>query len=68
MKQSITFGGITAAPGTKTCGWAPVLDTDYKLPVTVINGAKEGQSVLLTSAFTAVSILLLKQYSAWRKA
>lgn len=50
MKQSITFGGITAAPGTKACGWAPVLDTDYKLPVTVINGAKEGQSVLLTSA------------------
>lgn len=50
MKQSITFGGITAAPSTKACGWAPVLDTDYKLPVTVINGAKEGQSVLLTSA------------------
>ncbi|MDO4922323.1 MAG: succinylglutamate desuccinylase/aspartoacylase family protein [Phascolarctobacterium sp.] len=50
MKASITFGGITAAPGTKASGWAPVLDTDYKLPVTVINGAREGKSVLLTSA------------------
>lgn len=50
MKQPITFGGLTAAPGTKISGWAPVLDTDYKLPVTVINGAKEGKSVLLTSA------------------
>lgn len=50
MKQSITFGGLTAAPGMKISGWAPVLDTDYKLPVTVINGTKEGKSVLLTSA------------------
>lgn len=50
MKNSITFGGITAAPGTKACGWAPVLDTDYKLPVTVINGSGEGKSVLVTSA------------------
>ena len=50
MKNCITFGGITAAPGTRACGWAPVLDTDCKLPVTVINGAKEGKSVLLTSS------------------
>lgn len=50
MKDSITFGGISAAPGTKAHGWAPVLDTDYKLPVTVINGSKEGKSVLITSA------------------
>lgn len=50
MKESITYGGLTAAPGTKTVGWAPVLDTDYKLPVTVINGSKEGKTVLLTSS------------------
>lgn len=50
MKASITFGGITAAPGTKASGWAPVLDSGYKLPLTVINGAREGKSVLLTSA------------------
>ncbi|WP_455265743.1 succinylglutamate desuccinylase/aspartoacylase family protein [Phascolarctobacterium sp.] len=50
MKQTITFGGISAAPGTRAQGWAPVLDTDYKLPVSVINGSKEGKSVLITSA------------------
>ena len=50
MKESITYGGITAAPGTKSTGWAPVLDTDYKLPVTVINGAKNGKTLLLTSS------------------
>jgi len=50
MKQAITYGGLTAAPGTKISGWAPVLDTDYKLPVTVINGKEEGKTVLLTSS------------------
>lgn len=50
MKKSITYGGLTAAPGEKICGWCSVLDTDYKLPVTVINGCKEGKSVLITSA------------------
>lgn len=50
MKSAITFGGLTAAPGTKVSGWAPVLDTDYKLPVTVINGSGEGKTVLLTSS------------------
>ena len=50
MKQTITFGGLTAVPGTKISGWAPVLETDYRLPVTVINGSKEGKSVLITSA------------------
>lgn len=50
MKSIITFGGITAEAGTKKSGWAPVLDTDYRLPVTVINGSKEGKTVLITSA------------------
>lgn len=50
MKNSVLYGGITAAPGTKYCGWVPVPDTDYKLPVTVINGSKEGKTVLITAA------------------
>lgn len=50
MKDSITYGSLTAAPGTKVQGWFPVLDTDYKLPVTVINGMEEGKTVLLTSS------------------
>lgn len=50
LKETITYGGITANPGEKACGFAPVLDTDYKLPVTIINGEKEGKTILLTSA------------------
>jgi len=49
MKENIVFGGISVAAGEKKQGWAPVLDTDYKLPVTVINGAKEGKTVLITA-------------------
>lgn len=50
MKESITFGGITAAAGTAASGWVEVLDTGYQLPVTVINGEKEGKTVLVTAA------------------
>lgn len=50
MKQKIEFGGISAEPGTKNQGWFPVLDSGYSLPVTVINGAGEGKTVLITSA------------------
>lgn len=50
MKTSTTFGGITANPGERKTGWAPVPGTDCKLPVTVINGAEEGRSILITSA------------------
>ncbi|MDO4206684.1 MAG: succinylglutamate desuccinylase/aspartoacylase family protein [Lachnospiraceae bacterium] len=50
MRKAVTFGGITAEPGTKKSGWAPVLDTDYRLPVTVINGVDNGKTILLTSS------------------
>ena len=49
MKSEITFGGLTVAPGEKKSGFAPVLDTQKTMPLTVINGAKEGKTVLLTS-------------------
>ncbi|MBQ9155744.1 MAG: succinylglutamate desuccinylase/aspartoacylase family protein [Eubacterium sp.] len=50
MKNTITFGGISAQPGHKGTGWTPVPGTDLALPVTVINGEKEGKTVLITSA------------------
>lgn len=49
MKNAITFGGITAAPGQKQCGFAPVLDTGYAFPITVINGSGVGKTVLITA-------------------
>lgn len=50
MKKRIVFGGVAAGPGCKSAGWCPIPGTDYRLPVTVINGAEEGRSVLVTSA------------------
>jgi predicted deacylase len=49
MKKEITYGNLTVAPGEKKSGFAPVMDTEKKMPLTVINGAKEGKTVLMTS-------------------
>lgn len=49
MKQEITYGGLSVAPGAKKSGWAPVLDTEKTMPLTVVNGASEGKTVLITS-------------------
>ncbi len=50
MKKAVTFGGICAEQGTKNTGWTPVPGTEVEFPVTVINGEKEGKTVLITSA------------------
>ena len=49
MKEAITYGGLTALPGTKKSGWAPVLDTEKTMPLTVINGAGKGRTALVTA-------------------
>lgn len=49
MKKEITYGELTVAPGEKKSGLAPVMDTAKKMPLTVINGAKEGKTILITS-------------------
>ena len=50
LKKEVVFGGVAAAPGTKNQGWCPIPGTDCVLPVTVVNGAGEGKTVLITSA------------------
>ncbi|MBQ6274403.1 MAG: succinylglutamate desuccinylase/aspartoacylase family protein [Oscillospiraceae bacterium] len=45
----ICFGDVRAEAGKKAEGYAPVLDTGYRMPITVINGAHEGPTVLITS-------------------
>ncbi|MDD5944990.1 MAG: succinylglutamate desuccinylase/aspartoacylase family protein [Clostridia bacterium] len=49
MKNSITYGGITVAPGEKASGFATVPGTDFKFPVTVINGKEDGKTFLATA-------------------
>ena len=49
MKQEITFGGLTARPGEAARGYAPLGDTGFSMPVTVLNGAGEGKTLILSS-------------------
>ncbi|MCQ2969217.1 MAG: M14 family metallopeptidase [Clostridium sp.] len=49
MKNILEINGLKAEKGTKVQGFINVLDTDKKIPVTLINGAKEGKSLLITA-------------------
>ena len=47
-KQDLVVGNLKAAPGTKVSGFLPVPGTDVQLPVTLVNGAKEGPRLSVT--------------------
>ncbi|KPU44422.1 N-alpha-acetyl-L-2,4-diaminobutyric acid deacetylase [Oxobacter pfennigii] len=49
MKPIFSLGGITAERGTKAQGFIKVLDTGTVMPVTLINGEKQGKTMLITS-------------------
>ncbi len=49
MKESITFGDLTCAPGEKVQGYMTFADTGIKSPMTLINGTEEGKTLLLTT-------------------
>ena len=49
MKEAVVFGGVQALPGEKRQGYAPILGSGHTMPITVINGRKEGKTVLITS-------------------
>lgn len=49
MKNTITVAGLTADPGTKASGYVTVPGTDYRFPVTVINGAADGKTLLVSA-------------------
>lgn len=49
MKSILEINELRAEAGTKAQGFINVLDTDRKIPVTLINGAKEGKSILITA-------------------
>ena len=50
MKNSVTFGGITVASGEKVSQYVTVTGTDYKFPITIINGKEDGKTFLATAA------------------
>lgn len=48
MSTTFTVGTLTAAPGSKTQGFLEVPGTPVKMPTTIINGAKEGKTIVIT--------------------
>ncbi len=48
MKQTLTIGPIVASPGEKESGFVPIVNSDVEIPVTVINGAREGKTILIS--------------------
>jgi predicted deacylase len=49
MKAVLQIGGISAAPNTKVNGFINVPNTSIRMPITLVNGEKEGQTLLITA-------------------
>ena len=49
MTREINICGLNAKSGEKIQGFVNILDSDTKMPVTIINGVKEGKTVLFTA-------------------
>jgi uncharacterized protein len=49
MKADLKIGSISAAPRTKSRGFLTVPNTSVQIPVVVVNGAQEGQTLLVTA-------------------
>lgn len=48
-KRILEFGDVVCNPGEKVHSWMQFADTEIKAPITIINGIKEGKTILLTS-------------------
>ena len=49
MKTIMSFGGLTAEPGQKVQGMAPLYPTAETFPITLINGCRPGRTILISS-------------------
>lgn len=47
MKPSFSIGPVSAAQGEKASGFLQVVNTDIGMPLTVINGEREGKTILI---------------------
>lgn len=48
MAEVFRVGNLTAQPGTKVRGFLKVINSDLEMPITLINGAKPGKTVVIT--------------------
>lgn len=48
MSTTLSISGLSASKGSKVQGFIRIFDTDTQMPVTLINGGKEGKTILIT--------------------
>lgn len=49
MKRELSLKNLVAQKGEKVQGLVKIYDTDYSIPVTLINGKEDGKSILITA-------------------
>lgn len=49
MSKTLSICGLTATYGTKVQGFINIMDTKTQMPVTLINGEKDGKTILITA-------------------
>lgn len=49
LNEVLKVGDLVTIPGEKKQGFVEVLDTGYRMPVTLINGKNKGKTVLITA-------------------
>ena len=47
MKETLTIGPLSALPGEKVSGFLPIANSKTGIPVTLINGEREGKTILI---------------------
>lgn len=48
MLTTLSISGLSASTGRKVQGFIRICDTDTQMPITLINGAKDGKTILIT--------------------
>lgn len=47
MKNELKIGPLTAAEGEKVSGYLPIINSEVEIPITLINGKNEGETILI---------------------
>lgn len=55
MSDTLSVCGLTICRGSKLRTMLPVPGTEIEIPLTIINGAFDGPTLLVTAGFTAVN-------------
>lgn len=58
--QTVKVGNMSAKTGEKTSGYVQVKGTEIELPVTIICGEKEGETVFISGGNSTVTETFIK--------